>query len=55
MAIKKSRTKGLFPKSYITLTFHTSDDYVDFTMEAHIPFNVERTYEQVAHAKKEKK
>jgi len=46
--IRKSGTKGLFPKSYITLTFYTGDDHVDFTTEAHIPVNVERIYEQVA-------
>ena len=52
MAIRKSGTKGLFPKSYITLAFNTGDD---FTMESHIPFDVERIYEQVAHPNKEKK
>lgn len=55
MSISKSGTKGLFPKSYITLTFNTGDDYVDFTTEAHIPVDVERIYEQIAHSNKEKK
>lgn len=55
MKIKKSGTKGLFPKSYITLTFYTGEDYVDFTTEAHIPVDVERIYEQVARNIKEKK
>ena len=53
--IKESRTGGLFPKWYITLTFFTGDDYVDYTTEAHIPVDVERIYEQVAHSNKEKK
>lgn len=52
--ISKSGTRGLFPKSYITLTFYTGDDYVEFTTEAHIPVNVERIYEQVAQINKEK-
>lgn len=52
--IRKSGTTGLFAKSYITLTFNTSDDYVEFTTEAHIPVDVERIYEQVAHISKEK-
>jgi hypothetical protein len=53
-AIKKSRTTGLFPKSYITLTFYTGDDYVDYKTEAHIPVDVERIYERIV-ANKEKK
>ena len=54
-AIRKSGTTGLFPKSYITLTFYTGEDMVDFKTEAHIPVDVERIYEQVAHTNKEKK
>lgn len=54
VGMSKSRTKGLFPKSYINLTFYTGDDYVDFTVESHIPVDVERIYEQVAHTLKEK-
>lgn len=54
IATRKSRTGGLFPKSYTTLTFYTGDDVVDFTMEDHMPFDVERIYEQVAHTLKEK-
>lgn len=48
VGIKKSGTKGLFPKSYITLTFYTGGEYVDFTTEAHIPVDVERIYGQIA-------
>lgn len=54
IAISKSRTKGLFPKSYITLTFYTGDDYVEFTSEDYLIFDVERIYEQVARTLKEK-
>lgn len=53
--IKKSRTTGLFPKSYITLTFYTGGKYVEFTTEAHMPFHIERVYELVARAKEQKK
>lgn len=53
--IRKSGTRGLFPKSHITLTFCTGDDYVDYTVESHIPVDVERIYEQVARTTKEKK
>ena len=53
--ISKSGTKGLFPKSFVTLTFYTGDDYVDFITEAHIPIDVERIYKQVTNTIKEKK
>ena len=53
--VEKSGTKGLFAKSYITLTFYTGSDVVDFTTEFHIPVNVERIYKVVASPIKEKK
>lgn len=51
--IGKSRTRGLFPKSYIHLTFYTGTEYVDFTVESHIPVDIERVSEQVAQQTKE--
>jgi len=54
IAISKSGTRGLFPKSYITLTFYTGVDIVDFTTEDYIPVNVERIYKQIATAKEKK-
>lgn len=44
-SIRKRRTGGLFAKSYITLTFYTGEDYVDYTTESHIPVDVERIYD----------
>lgn len=54
ISISKSGTKGLFPKSYITLTFYTGGTYVDFTTEAHIPVDVERVYKQIANTTRRK-
>lgn len=53
--IRKSRTGGLFPKSYVTLTLYTGDDYVNYTVESHIPVDVERIYEIITRNTKEKK
>lgn len=55
VAIEKSRTGGLFPKSYIHLTFYTGEDYVKFTTEDHFPVDIERKYEEVTSTTKEKK
>lgn len=46
-AIKYSRATGLFPKRYVTLTFLTGPDLVDYKVESHIPVNIERIYERV--------
>jgi hypothetical protein len=52
--IVKSRTKGLFPKRYVTLTFLWGHDLIDYTVEDHLPVDIERSYEQII-ANKEKK
>jgi len=53
-AVAKSGTTGLFPKRLVTLTFYTGEDYVDYTVEAHIPVDVERIYEQVVNTRRMK-
>lgn len=53
--IREHHTGGLFPKHYTTLTFYTGEAYVEYTVESHIPVDVERTYEQITHTVKEKK
>lgn len=52
--IRQHRTGGLFPKSYVTLTFYTGEKYVDFTVEDHLPIDIERVDEQVAQNKEKK-
>ena len=48
--IVRHGTNGLFPKRYVTLTFFTGDDYVEFTTEDFMPVNIERIEERLAQA-----